>query len=243
MSKLLKTNVIPIEYNNRTEKKAKRIKRILEQNPLFFREFLSSQNIISCIDERKELYIPRKDSIFHHLEGITEEEAKNILELQSFNAEDKAKLLLYMLNEEYEGDYQMEKIEKEELQQEITYIYYCDRKDYKGLYSYILNPTKKKETESLVWLNENYRFSLLNYLVERQLELLKQTYLRESKEDVEKQLTDMLRIMVLEDLEVEEIEPEYKKITYPMTKEKIHLLGKRVFNRDRSFTYLVRKIL
>ena len=36
MSKILKTNVIPIEYNNRTEKKAKRIKRILEQNPLFF---------------------------------------------------------------------------------------------------------------------------------------------------------------------------------------------------------------
>lgn len=26
--------------------------------------------------------------------------------------------------------------------------------------------------------------------------------------------------MVLEDLEVEEIEPEYKKITYPMPKEK-----------------------
>ena len=84
MSKLLKTNVIPIEYNNRTEKKAKRIKRILEQNPLFFREFLSSQNIISCIDERKELYIPRKDSIFHHLEGITEEEAKKYLRITKF---------------------------------------------------------------------------------------------------------------------------------------------------------------
>lgn len=239
MSKILKTNVIPIEYNNRTEKKAKRIKRILEQNPLFFREFLSSQNIISCIDERKELYIPRKDSIFHHLEGITEEEAKNILELQSFNAEDKAKLLLYMLNEEYEGDYQMEKIEKEELQQEITYIYYCDRKDYKGLYSYILNPSTKKVTEALAWLNENYRFSLLNYLVERQLELLKQTYLRESKEDVEKQLTDMLKIMVLEDLEVEEIEPEYKKITYPMTKEKsITLVKEFLIEIDPSLNWL-----
>ena len=63
MSKLLKTNVIPIEYNDKTEKKAKRIKRILEKNPGFFQIFLSSQTIISCIDERKELYIPRKDSI------------------------------------------------------------------------------------------------------------------------------------------------------------------------------------
>lgn len=239
MAKLLKTNVIPIEYNNKTEKKAKRIKRILEQNPQFFETFLPSQNIISCIDEQNYLYIPRRDSIFHHLEGITEKEIKNILELQSLNGEDKTMLLLYMLNEEYEGDYQMEKIDKEELQQEITYIYYCDRKDYKGLYSYILNPTKKKETESLVWLNENYRFSLLNYLVERQLELLKKTYLTESKEDDEKQLTDMLRIMVLGDLEVDDIDQEYKKIIYPMSKEEtISLVKEFLIETDPSLTWL-----
>lgn len=239
MAKLLKTNVIPIEYNNKTEKKAKRIKRILEQNPLFFREFLSSQNIISCIDERKELYIPRKDSIFHHLEGITEKEIKNILELQSLNGEDKTMLLLYMLNEEYEGDYQMEKIDKEELQQEITYIYYCDRKDYKGLYSYILNPSTKKVTEALAWLNENYRFPLLNYLIEKQYELLKKTYLTESKEDDEKQLTDMLRIMVLGDLEVDDIDQEYKKIIYPMSKEEtISLVKEFLIETDPSLTWL-----
>lgn len=239
MAKLLKTNVIPIEYNNKTEKKAKRIKRILEQNPLFFREFLSSQNIISCIDERKELYIPRKDSIFHHLEGITEKEIKNILELQNLNAEDKVKLLLYMLNEEYEGDYQIEGLAKEELQQEITYIYYCDRKDYKGLYSYILNPSTKKVTEALAWLNENYRFPLLNYLIEKQYELLKKTYLTESKEDDEKQLTDMLRIMVLGDLEVDDIDQEYKKIIYPMSKEEtISLVKEFLIETDPSLTWL-----
>lgn len=239
MSKLLKTNVIPIEYNDKTEKKAKRIKRILEKNPGFFQIFLSSQTIISCIDERKELYIPRKDSIFHHLEGITEKDAKNILELQSFNAEDKAKLLLYMLNEEYEGDYQMGKTAKEELQQEITYIYYCDRKDYKGLYSYILNPSTKKVTEALAWLNENYRFPLLNYLIEKQYELLKKTYLTESKEDDEKQLTDMLRIMVLGDLEVDDIDQEYKKIIYPMSKEEtISLVKEFLIETDPSLTWL-----
>lgn len=239
MAKLLKTNVIPIEYNNKTEKKAKRIKRILEQNPLFFREFLSSQNIISCIDERKELYIPRKDSIFHHLEGITEKEIKNILELQSLNGEDKTMLLLYMLNEEYEGDYQIEGLAKEELQQEITYIYYCDRKDYKGLYSYILNPSTKKVTEALAWLNENYRFPLLNYLIEKQYELLKKTYLTESKEDDEKQLTDMLRIMVLGDLEVDDIDQEYKKIIYPMSKEEtISLVKEFLIETDPSLTWL-----
>ena len=239
MAKLLKTNVIPIEYNNKTEKKAKRIKRILEQNPLFFREFLSSQNIISCIDERKELYIPRKDSIFHHLEGITEKEIKTILELQNLNAEDKVKLLLYMLNEEYEGDYQIEGLAKEELQQEITYIYYCDRKDYKGLYSYILNPSTKKVTEALAWLNENYRFPLLNYLIEKQYELLKKTYLTESKEDDEKQLTDMLRIMVLGDLEVDDIDQEYKKIIYPMSKEEtISLVKEFLIETDPSLTWL-----
>ena len=239
MAKLLKTNVIPIEYNNKTEKKAKRIKRILEQNPLFFREFLPSQNIISCIDERKELYIPRKDSIFHHLEGITEKEIKNILELQSLNGEDKTMLLLYMLNEEYEGDYQIEGLAKEELQQEITYIYYCDRKDYKGLYSYILNPSTKKVTEALAWLNENYRFPLLNYLIEKQYELLKKTYLTESKEDDEKQLTDMLRIMVLGDLEVDDIDQEYKKIIYPMSKEEtISLVKEFLIETDPSLTWL-----
>ena len=239
MAKLLKTNVIPIEYNNKTEKKAKRIKRILEQNPLFFLEFLSSQNIISCIDERKELYIPRKDSIFHHLEGITEKEIKTILELQNLNAEDKVKLLLYMLNEEYEGDYQIEGLAKEELQQEITYIYYCDRKDYKGLYSYILNPSTKKVTEALAWLNENYRFPLLNYLIEKQYELLKKTYLTESKEDDEKQLTDMLRIMVLGDLEVDDIDQEYKKIIYPMSKEEtISLVKEFLIETDPSLTWL-----
>ena len=47
---VLQTEVLPIEYDEKTKRKAYRIKKVMHRNPAFFKAFLKGHNKISCSD-------------------------------------------------------------------------------------------------------------------------------------------------------------------------------------------------
>ena len=101
---VLQTEVLPIEYDDKTKKIALKTKAWLDTNPSFFREFLPSTDKISYIDKKSPLYIGMKESILEHLDGITAKEAIKILkDTSQITIKDKILILMYLWKEIING--------------------------------------------------------------------------------------------------------------------------------------------
>ena len=109
---LLQTEVLPIEYDEKTKRKANRIKDIIELNPEFFKVFLQGHDKISCIDQNNSLYIEKGQSILKYLDGISAYDATGFLYPKYQTQESGAEVLLFWLNEHYQGPAKYRKEER-----------------------------------------------------------------------------------------------------------------------------------
>ena len=235
MTRVLQTKVLPIECNGKTRRKAKKIKRQLNQYPDFFKAFLKEKDMISCVDKNASVYIPSGESILEHLEDINFRNAENILLNRFSNEESKSMILLYLLNEKYDGCYEHNNNAKEVMENATAFLYYCDNKDYAGLHDYILNPTKEKMQKAFTWLEDTSGFALLNRLLDNQLSLLENNFFDD--DDIYEELQKMYDTIEEETCDMEDAiafeskgeSINFKEITYPMSKEESISLAKEFF--------------
>ena len=212
----IETRVLPIEYDDNTEVKAKEIKNILERNPNFFKAFLPWDHIISCIDKENPLYIGEEDSILNHLD-ISASDANLILTNQLTSSKEDRKLILaYLLDQKYNEQEEKDDIEDKEIKLSAAIAYYDN--DYQQLHSYLIESKEEKDEEILAWLNDNYRFELLDFLIENQ-----STY--QIEDNKLEEIEDMIDI-TLDEMDVLEEKGEYQTISYPMTKEETYHITK-----------------
>ena len=63
MTQILKTSIIPIEYDEKTKASAFELKDILEQNPLFFKTVLKKYQQISYLKKQHSFYLQTNNTI------------------------------------------------------------------------------------------------------------------------------------------------------------------------------------
>lgn len=223
---ILQTEVLPIEYDKKTEKKAIKTKKWLNTNPPFFKAFLPKADKISHIDPKSTIYIGPRESILTHLDGISASEALSILkENTSLNQNDQMIILMYLWNKRINGQYTCSDIDSRIIEKIAATIYFCDKKDYEGYHTYLLEQESTSQEKIFEWLKEKNRFPLLNYLESEQLKILKKYYFHSNKEEQYQELLEMHKFSLLETIN-EESYTEEQIINYPVSKEKSLLLVK-----------------
>ena len=101
---ILPTEALPIEYDEKTKRKAYRIKSLLQKNPAFFKIFLKGHDKISCINQTSSLYIEKGQSILKYLDGISAYDATGFLKENFLQTKEGIEVLLYWLNKEWKGE-------------------------------------------------------------------------------------------------------------------------------------------
>lgn len=155
MSVLL-TEVLPIEYDDKTKAEALKTKKWLNANPPFFKAFLPKVDKISYIDSKSSIYIGPSESILTHLDGLSASEALSILkEKVSLSKDNQVMILMYLWNKQIEGQYTCSDIDGHIIEKIAATTFFCDKKDYEEYHTYLseqekinqekyLNGTKKK---------------------------------------------------------------------------------------------------
>ena len=75
---ILTTKVVPIEYDEKTKRKAQKIEKMLDKNPEFFRVFLKGDKI-SLIDGNAPIFVAAGKTILKYLDGISAYDATGFL--------------------------------------------------------------------------------------------------------------------------------------------------------------------
>lgn len=222
---ILQTSILPIEFDYKTIIKVQQTKRLLDSNPQFFKAFLPSANKISFTDKDSNIYIDYNDSVLKHLKNISESEAILMLEgKSSITEKDKILILMYLWNERIGGDYDYSTIDSCLVEEAATKIYYFERKDYEGYYLYLQRNNTHKQNIVFKWLQKQYRFPLLNYVEQNQLQILRKYFFNKSRAPELEQIQEMVDFSLSAS---KEEETQKQKITYPVTKEQSILLVKQ----------------
>lgn len=222
---ILQTSVLPIEFDYKTIIKARQTKHLLDSNPQFFKAFLPSANKISFTDKESNIYIDYNDSLLKHLNNISESDAIFMLSgKSSITEKDKILILMYLWNKKIGGDYDYSSIDSWLVEEAAAKIYYCEKKDYEGYYLYLQRNNKQKQNVVFKWLKKQYRFPLLNYIEQNQLQILKKYFLNKSTIPEIEQIQEMVDFSLSAS---KEEETKKQKITYPVTKEQSILLVKQ----------------
>lgn len=239
---ILETCVLPIEYDEKTKEKAKRIKKVLEKNPDFFRVFLKGDKI-SLIDENSTIYIEKGQSILKYLDGISPKYATGFL--KDKYVDNPEEVLFYWTSRFYEiGIYK----NKENKLRKLCGIcdYFHTNEDYEGLYNYLHASEEEQqeiEEDVFIWLEKTYRYHLINYLLTEQLPFLQNNLFSPFEIDMETGILDILELSqkLLDMLESsEELEEE---ITYPMSRqETIMLFREFLIDIDPTLELLYKEI-
>lgn len=236
---ILQTEVLPIEYDDKTKKIALKTKAWLDTNPSFFKEFLPSTDKISYIDKKSPLYIGMKESILEHLDGITAKEAIKILkDTSQTTIKDKILILMYLWNERINGKYDYSSLDYTIVEKAAMGIYYCDAKNYQGYHDYLKKPCEKQKSQAFYWFQEKYRFPLLDYMIQNQLEVLKKYYLHGNQEEILQELSEMISTtLVATTWQTEELKE--KEIVYPLSKNQAKYLVEEFLREiDPTLTWL-----
>ena len=182
---ILQTEVLPIEYDEKTQRKAYRIKSLLKRNPAFFQAFLQSYNKISCIDPSCPLYIEKGQSLLKYLDGISAYDATGFLKENYLEEKEGAEILFYWLNKKLEGEFKYSKKSKRIREMFGIYDYFHTTKMYEELYQYLHHANTIDEEDILEYLQNRYRFPLTNYLLDLFSSSMKELFFTSGKEDLE----------------------------------------------------------
>lgn len=214
--KYITTNNFLIEYDDTTKKEAIKLQKLLEENPFFFKTFLTS-NKISFIDKNYPIYIRKNDSILNHLDTMSTWEAQFTLS-NSLEEEELQQAILLHLLEENPKDLISRKM--------AAIIYYKTKNNYKGLKEYLKQETEEKNKEILTWLEEEIGLKTLEHLLQRLLNNIKNVLVIEPK-DLKSKLEEIEKITIQE-VEVNDLFIQSVKKTkyYPMSKEEVLTLCK-----------------
>lgn len=221
---ILQSEVLPIEYDEKTKRKAYRIKSLLQRNPTFFQVFLQKYNKISCIDSSCPLYIEKGQSILKYLDGISAYDATGFLKENYLEAQEGAEVLFYWLNKKFKGEFIFP--QKSRRIREIfgIYDYFHTEQKYEELYQYLHQMNPLDEEEILEYLQNRYRFPLTNYLLNLFISSMEELFFTSGKESLEEieervQLTEKIRHQ-------EDTWSEEKEITFEVSKEETLFLCK-----------------
>ena len=224
---LLQTEVLPIEYDEKTKRKALRIRDIIELNSEFFKVFLQGHDKISCIDQNSSLYIEKGQSILKYLDGISAYYATGFLYPKYQTQESGAEVLLFWLNEHNQGPAKYQKKERIRNQKLGIFDYYHSNKKYQELYNYLHKRGTLPKREILSFLQDQYRYPLTNILLADDLmSLIEEYYVPSINSDT----LDFLDCIIWTSEEMSTIEDNTKdliEITYPMSKEQSMKLFKQ----------------
>lgn len=208
---ILETKVLPIEYNEKSQTKAQRLKRFLEQNPAFFKTFLKG-NIISYIDENSPLYLGKHQSILEYIDSVHPRDCLYFIYNKFFPSEPERLATLFILtNKKVNGEYQFSEEDIENANIGALYAYCFDQKDYDKLKENMAN-----QDEILSWFYEKYRFQLFNYILDFSINYLKDYYEYEST--LEDFIQEMVKTTAIETMELSDSK-YHQEIEYPMDKE------------------------
>ena len=193
MPQILKTAIIPIEYDENTKEPALELKQLLEQNPLFFKTVLKKYQQISYLKNQQSFYLQTNDTI-SSLEKMYNGSIDNYYKKNWLDEDAGKSLLLYTINKKIKGYYDFSEILEGEVKQFIAYGYIHEIKEYEKMNSYLVSPTKKHQQKMEEWLYDKYSFELLNYLIEIQYQRMVQKLLAGQEEKIEEALNTMISI-------------------------------------------------
>lgn len=233
--KYITTNNFLIEYDDTTKEKAIKLQKLIEENPFFFKTFLTS-NKISFIDKNYPIYIRKNDSILNHLDTISTWEAQFTLS-NSFEEDLQQAILLHLLEEK----------PKDMISKKMAAItYYKTKNNYEGLKEYLKEETEEKNKEILTWLEEKIGLKTLEYLLQKLLNSIKINLVIEEK-DLKKKIEEIEKITI-EEVEVNDyfLQPVKNTKYYPMSKEESIALCKEflsVIDPTLTWTKIFTKII
>lgn len=215
---LLQTQVLPIEYDEETKRKAYRIKKLLHRNPAFFKTFLKRYDKISCIDSSCPLYIEKGQSILKYLDGISAFDAMFFLKEKCLTPELAEEVMFYWENDMRKGKYYFQESSRRVREALGIYDYFHTKKDYEELYRYLHGTSMVTKEDIFCWLQEQYRFQITNPLLEESIRILIEEHFPNtsipSSELLEEMLATAKKIKNLEASYLNEI-----PITYSMDKK------------------------
>ena len=156
---ILTTKVVPIEYDEKTKRKAQKIEKMLDKNPEFFRVFLKGDKI-SLIDGNAPIFVAAGKTILKYLDGISAYDATGFLRENYLSEEEQPEVTYYWNSRETE-DFKYSRIREAA----GVYDYFHHKKDYQGLKEYLNHPSTATKENIQNWLMETYRYQLTNYLL------------------------------------------------------------------------------
>lgn len=218
---ILQSEVLPIEYDEKTKRKAYRIKSLLQRNPAFFRVFLQPYNKISCIDPSCPLYIEKGQSVLKYLDGISAYDATGFLKENYLEDKEGAEILFYWLNKKLEGEFKFSKRSRRIREMFGIYDYFHTNKMYEELYQYLHHMNTIDEEKILEYLQNRYRFPLTNYLLDLFSSSMEELFFTSGKEEIEERVELTEKIRHQEDTWSIE-----KEITFEVSKEETLFLCK-----------------
>ena len=228
---ILTTQVIPIEYDEKTETLALELKKYLEENKDFFTFFLP-KTTISLINEQRDLFIKSKEELLEHLEDISIENAKEFLNPTPIQEDSEKYILLYLWKERLLKSQFDFPIDGKIMHINSIWNYVKTTRDYASYYQYTHGNQKEVEDKIFKWYQETYRAPLLNLLLDIQIQLFKQEY----SSDILPMITEVNRI-IDEESKREEI-PYLEKLTQYIPKEEsLSLISEFLITLDPTLTW------
>ena len=212
---ILKTKVLPIEYDEKTKNKAIRLKKFLEKNPDFFKTFLEGDKI-SYVDEEASIFLTDKVSILDYITKLHPADVLSFLEDDLFPSEmERLNLLHIILNKKLDGLYSFDPEDVISAELGLVYAYFFDSKDYEELKKFLT--TEDYDVDKIyASMYEKYRFPFLNLILDKNLSNIRNFFYSEGE------LSNLLGQMSKTTLyELTTITPpkETEEITLPFTKE------------------------
>lgn len=227
MTEILETGTITIEYNKSTKKKALKTKRLIESNPEFFKVFLNNETQISYLNPHASIFLNKNETILDYLSLKIPADIKARFTKKNWLESHTAKGILWLLIQNKETETK-EVIPRDYIDNILAFAYFREQKDYASLKEYLERKDQKTTIKIEEWLNQKYRYDLLNLLIELQTYSLKERVLNiHPLEELKKEVKDILKFLTEEEfLLIDDEVKRPKEITFPMQPEEINNLCK-----------------
>lgn len=227
MRETLETDIITIEYNKSTKKKAFKTKRLIDSNPEFFKVFLNNETKISYLNPHAGIFLNKNETILDYLSLKIPVDIKVRFTKKNWLESHTAKGILWLLIQNKETNTK-EVIPRDYIDTVLAFAYFKEQKDYLSLKEYLERKDKKTTSKIEKWLNQKYRYDLLNLLIELQTYSLKERVLNiHSLEELKDTVKNILKFLVGEEYLLMDDEVKTpKEITFPMHQDQINNLCK-----------------
>ena len=211
---LLQTSVVPIEYDKNTKKRAYRLKQLLESNEEFFQAFLKDDEI-SLINPKSNIFIGRGESIFSKGLCLIPSTLAILICKKDKVPYQRSISALVWLNDYYDGKVEVDEKYKSTFHRLAAADYILNSGGtYQDLYDYYSGRLKLLSTDFIDYLNEEYRFSISEILINNSLDILKEVFFPNSSE-----IPLDLELISKSVLEIANPFLESTSLKTPMTKE------------------------